>query len=346
MGDITAIDEVAEPTPFQMNSHIYFLTEDWDAVNLTGRELWRVFQDEFDGWTVQRWERVPDRTRKYLRAFLSSNGVYVDNTNTPLPAKLEAIAKRTTFHAWTIDEINYAMDKSTAFQQRMEDPKFARDIQELPRWMPTVSAALANVTTPPTNVPAAPAIVPTDPATIPTKSQVFPTTQTLPLTTPVFQQPPQTTPVPEQQTPAFQRTTQLPLAPRQQDPTPQTTPARETTRETTPAVKQDLQTPSTWLQPPEERSYAPQGNSRPLTDLAKLYNNEMNGPRDYDTMVAKIRGYFENEEQRHRYLTAWRDARLINIQVEHPDKTKSECLELLINRLALIQRARGQDGSL
>lgn len=370
-GDITAIDETAEPTPSQMNSHIYFLTEDWSAMNLTGRELWRVFKDEFDEWTVQRWDRVPDRTRKHLRAFLSINGVYVDNTNTPLPAKFEAIAKRTTFHAWTIDEINYARDNSTAFRRRLEDPEFAQDIQELPRWVPTV------------------------PATIPTQPQVPPTTQAPPLTTPVSQQPPQTTPTPEQQPPALQptpqQTTQLPPAPRQQDPALQTAPAHETTRETTPAVKQDLQTPSTWPWAPGGLPYAPQGNPRHLTDLAKLYNDEMkygggdydvldtkiaifrdscnrigvprwqasdafptmlkdralqyyydwlcSGPRDYDTMVAKIRGYFENEEQRHRYLTAWRDTRLISMQAEYPDKTKPECLELLINRLALIQRA-------
>jgi hypothetical protein len=98
-GNIAAIDDIEEPTPNQMNSHIYFLTEDWSATNLTGRDLWRTFKDEFDEWTAQRWDMVPDRTRKHLRTFQSTNGVHVDNTNTPLPAKFEAIAKGATFHA-------------------------------------------------------------------------------------------------------------------------------------------------------------------------------------------------------------------------------------------------------
>ncbi|EAQ83635.1 hypothetical protein CHGG_10039 [Chaetomium globosum CBS 148.51] len=353
-GDLAAIDEIEEPTPKQMNSHIYFLMEIfWASTSYTGRKLWGAFKDEFDEWTVQRWDMVPDRTRKHLRAFLSTNGVYVDNTNIPLPAKFEAIAKRTTFRAWTSDEINSARENSTAFWKRLEDPKFVEDIQELLPWTPTIPA------------------IPAAPTTIPTQPQVPLTTPALPLATPAPQRLPQTTP-----------------APRQQDPIPQMAPAREADWETTPEVKQD---PQTWPRPPEELYYAPRGNPRHLADLAEMYNDDMkygggdydvldvkiaifrdacnrigvprwqasdafptmlkdralqyyynwlcSGPRDYDAMVAKIRGYFENEEQQHRYLTAWRDARLINMQAEHPDKSKSECLELLINRLALIQRA-------
>ncbi|KAK4118798.1 hypothetical protein N657DRAFT_684919 [Parathielavia appendiculata] len=52
-GNIAAIDEIMEPTPHQMNSHIYFLTEDWGAMNLMGRELWHAFKDEFDEWTLR-----------------------------------------------------------------------------------------------------------------------------------------------------------------------------------------------------------------------------------------------------------------------------------------------------
>jgi hypothetical protein len=327
-GDITAIDDVEEPTPHQMNSHIYFLTEDWGVTNLMGRELWSAFKDEFDEWPVQRWNRVPDRTRKHLRSFLSTNGVYVDNTNIPLPAKFEAIAKGTSFHAWTIDEINYARDTNTAFRRRLEDPEFIHDIQELPRWMPTVPAG---------------------PATISTHPQAPSTTQAHPMTIPVSRQPPQATPAQERQSPTLQPAPQ---------PTAQPIPAHETDRETASAVKHGPRTPPTWPWPPGELSYAPQASARHLTDLAKLYTEEMkygggdydvldtklaifrdscnrigvprwqasdafptmlkgralqyyydwlcSGPRDYDTMTAKIRGYFENEEQQHRYPTVRR----------------------------------------
>ena len=331
-GNIAAIDGIEEPTPSQMNSHIYFFTEHWSA-NLTGRDLQCAFRDEFEEWTVQRWGRVPDRTRRHLRAFLSTNGVHVDNTNTPLPTKFEIIAKRTTFRVWSTDEINYARDTNTAFRRRLEDPEFLQDIQELPRWIPTAPAVPATAPVVPTTVSAAP-------ATIPTQPQVSPTTQALPMTTPAVpatttqtqpqvplatQAPPLATPAvpatapaapaavpavpttiptqpqmpPTTQQPQVPLTTQAPplttLASQQPQVPPTTqappliTPVSQQPPLTTPAVKQDLQTLSTWPWPPGEPSYAPQWSSRHLIDLAKLYNDEMKyGGGDYDVLDTKI----------------------------------------------------------
>ncbi|EAQ91626.1 hypothetical protein CHGG_03561 [Chaetomium globosum CBS 148.51] len=316
----------------------------WASTSYAGRKLWGAFKDEFDEWTAQRWDMVPDRTRKHLRAFLSTNGVYVDNTNTPLPAKFEAIAKRTTFRTWSIEEINTARVHSTMHQELLENPKFIQSIQDLSQLTPTTPTAPATASPVLATIPTQPQASQQIPQAIPAPRQQNPIPQTAPKreadweTTSETRQDPQTWPRPSEEpyyAPRGNAKHLADLAKLYSDDMKYGGGDYDIL-DTKMAIFRDL---CNRIQIP--RWQASDAFPIMLKDRALRYYYDWlcSGPRDFDTMVAKIRGYFENEEQRHRYLAAWRDARLINMQAEHPDKSKSECLELLINRLALIQRA-------
>ncbi|EAQ91892.1 hypothetical protein CHGG_00127 [Chaetomium globosum CBS 148.51] len=292
-GDLAAIDEIEEPTPKQMNSHIYFLMEIfWASTSYAGRKLWGAFKDEFDEWTAQRWDMVPDRTRKHLRAFLSTNGV----------------------------------------------------IQDLSQLTPTTPTAPATASPVLATIPTQPQASQQIPQAIPAPRQQNPIPQTAPKreadweTTSETRQDPQTWPRPSEEpyyAPRGNAKHLADLAKLYSDDMKYGGGDYDIL-DTKMAIFRDL---CNRIQIP--RWQASDAFPIMLKDRALRYYYDWlcSGPRDFDTMVAKIRGYFENEEQRHRYLAAWRDARLINMQAEHPDKSKSECLELLINRLALIQRA-------
>jgi hypothetical protein len=62
-------------------------------------------------------------------------------------------------------------------------------------------------------------------------------------------------------------------------------------------------------------------------------------PRDFQTMVNRVKGYFENEERSQMYLSDWRNMTLLKVVNENPGKPKTECLELLFDKLTRIQRA-------
>ncbi|KXH66518.1 hypothetical protein CSAL01_09572 [Colletotrichum salicis] len=63
------------------------------------------------------------------------------------------------------------------------------------------------------------------------------------------------------------------------------------------------------------------------------------GIRDFETMVDNVKGYFENEEKLQSYLSEWRETTFDRITQKHPDKSKTQVLDDLIEKLALIQRA-------
>lgn len=77
-----------------------------------------------------------------------------------------------------------------------------------------------------------------------------------------------------------------------------------------------------------------------LKDKASdFYYNKIAG-RSYDfrTMVNLIRSHFETEENRQKYLLEWRETTLIRTISINPDKSKLECLELMLDKLRTAQR--------
>lgn len=62
--------------------------------------------------------------------------------------------------------------------------------------------------------------------------------------------------------------------------------------------------------------------------------------RDYDFnyMVERTRKHFETEENRQEYMAEWRETTLPSMTAKHPTKNKLECLQLVIDKLCVIQR--------
>jgi hypothetical protein len=68
-------------------------------------------------------------------------------------------------------------------------------------------------------------------------------------------------------------------------------------------------------------------------------------PRNFQDMIGRIKVHFENEERSQMYLSDWWNTTLIKIVTENPGKPKTECLELLFDKLTSIQQALPSIGS-
>ncbi|KAI9774111.1 MAG: hypothetical protein M1840_005204 [Geoglossum simile] len=136
-GKLTEFDNLDSPTPQQVSSHIGFLIECWHRRGITAQVLWCKFADEFEEWDKDRWAQVPPRMVKHLRAFLLTNGIFVDTDGARITANLERAAKRPSFRAWTMDEINTQISRNAEFGQNMKNPDFAANIQTASKpWQP------------------------------------------------------------------------------------------------------------------------------------------------------------------------------------------------------------------
>jgi hypothetical protein len=73
------------------------------------------------------------------------------------------------------------------------------------------------------------------------------------------------------------------------------------------------------------------------------YNNLIGVPIDFARMVEAVRAHFETPEVRQKYLSDWRNTTLTKVIQSNPNKTKLECLELLIEKLQKIIRRLGKN---
>jgi hypothetical protein len=89
-----------------------------------------------------------------------------------------------------------------------------------------------------------------------------------------------------------------------------------------------------------EESYFDRAFSSMLKGRAlEFYYDKIIG-REYTfvQMVDMIRTHFETEENRQKYLSEWRETTLMSTVRKHPDKTRLECLELMLDNLRAAQR--------
>ncbi|KAJ5576299.1 hypothetical protein N7535_003225 [Penicillium sp. DV-2018c] len=62
-------------------------------------------------------------------------------------------------------------------------------------------------------------------------------------------------------------------------------------------------------------------------------------PRDFYTLVSRIRCHFETEDRHQLYASAWRNTTFYSVISENPGKSRIECLEILLDKITKIQRA-------
>ncbi|KAI0994350.1 hypothetical protein K3495_g13832 [Podosphaera aphanis] len=77
---------------------------------------------------------------------------------------------------------------------------------------------------------------------------------------------------------------------------------------------------------------------------SNYYYQHLRG-RDYTfvQMVNMTRSHFETEEFRQEYLTKWRETTLTRVIRDYPDKSKLECLQIVIDELQRIQQGLSPD---
>ena len=68
------------------------------------------------------------------------------------------------------------------------------------------------------------------------------------------------------------------------------------------------------------------------------YNKIARRLYDFHIIVNLIRSHFKTEENRQKYLSEWRKTTLTRMISKNPDKSKLECLELMLNKLRTAQR--------
>jgi hypothetical protein len=75
-----------------------------------------------------------------------------------------------------------------------------------------------------------------------------------------------------------------------------------------------------------------------------FYHSRITG-RQYDfiTMVAMVKGHFKTEENQQFYWSKWRETMLLRIIKSNPSKSKLECLQILFDKLQIIQQAISED---
>ncbi|KAJ5904893.1 uncharacterized protein N7473_001809 [Penicillium subrubescens] len=70
----------------------------------------------------------------------------------------------------------------------------------------------------------------------------------------------------------------------------------------------------------------------------KFYFTRIKGKaRDFPTMVEMLRAHFDTEENRQRSITEWRETTLPRTIAQNPEKSRSDCLEMLFDTLEKIQ---------
>ncbi|OBR02124.1 Glycosyl transferase [Colletotrichum higginsianum IMI 349063] len=63
------------------------------------------------------------------------------------------------------------------------------------------------------------------------------------------------------------------------------------------------------------------------------------GIKDFTTMMNMVRDHFETPQMKQSYISEWHDTTFPHISEKNPDKSKAEILEILIERLEVIQTA-------
>ncbi|KAJ5562323.1 hypothetical protein N7461_001084 [Penicillium sp. DV-2018c] len=350
---ITKYDDLTSPTEEQTTSHIVWIACRWEGKRLVGRDLWTAFTHQFDDWDEERWGDTTKQVQKHLHQFLMDNGVYVETkAGLCVATALYNVAAADEYQFWNSAQIQEWSERSTVFKRKLEDPAFVDNIIEpdeplnLPR---RIRNASPHVQAQP-QAPARPAL--RQPYLVPT----------------YIPQPREHSAPPPPQTST--------TAPRVGSPDPTWRASDAPNRENNYAEPLQGLTPKQLknlarMYTDDEMRYSGKmydvlefkliifrdcalriGIPQPhfaaalpimLTGPALSYYYahlcEVGIPRDFHTLVSRIRCHFETEDRHQLYASAWRNTTFYSVISENPGKSRIECLEILLDKITKIQRA-------
>lgn len=315
-----------------LNGHITCVLRTWNMMGITDRALWNDFREEFDGWTLEIFKVANRAALKMLRFHLTTHGVWIrGGIGISFAKGLYDCLQEVTQHEWTDEEIeDHLKNHPDNFNSRWNPAR-----GQSPTIRPNAPATRAtpvnplNTQTSRTNVEK-PHIERVDQGWEDVRSATFDT----PYTDDHIQQQSNYSkfhPNPED----------IPL-PRMIE--SMTRHYSNTDDKYGGGLYDDLDSKLIRFYDVCEKIGLQEHQFHIAFSLIlkgkaeKFYFTRIKGKaKDFPGMVEMMRAHFDTEENRQRSLTEWRETTFPGIIAQNPEKSRSECLEILFETLEKIQ---------
>ncbi|KAJ5082065.1 hypothetical protein N7532_011108 [Penicillium argentinense] len=314
-----------------LNGHITCVLRTWNTMRITDRALWNDFHDEFNGWTLDIFKGANKNALKMLRHHLTTHGVWIRvGPGISFAKGLYDCLQEVTQHEWTKEDIeDHLKEHPDNFNSRWNP---ARD--QAPTIRPSSLAARATSVNPP--IPQTPRNDVVKPH-IGQIDQMWEEARSTPLDTAHIDNHIQQ----QSSYSAFQQNSQdIPL-PRMIEAVMRL--YSNTDDKYSGGLYDDLNTKLVKFCDVCEKIGLQEHQFHIAFSLMlkgkaeKFYFTRIKGnARDFSTMVEMMRAKFDTEK-RQRSIIEWRETTFPRIIAQNPEKSRSECLEILFETLEKIQ---------
>jgi hypothetical protein len=318
-----------------LNGHIACTMQAWNIMRITDRALWNDFREEFNGWTLDTFKVANKTALKMLRLYLTTHGVWIRvRIGTSYAKGLYDCLQEVTQHEWTKEEIeDHLKEHPDNFNSRWNP---ARDRSPTVR-SHSPAARATSVNPPNLQTPRADIVKPhgerIDQRWEEARSATLDTLDTAHTNDHVqlqtengrLRQNPQDIPLPRM----------VEAITRQYS---------NTDDKYGGGLYDDLDMKLVRFYDVCEKVGLQEHQFNIAFSLMlkgkaeKFYFTRIKGKaRDFPAMVEMMRVHFDTEENRQRSITEWRETTFPRIIAQNPEKSRSECLEILFETLEKIQ---------
>lgn len=116
------INDATEATPANFRRYMSERQEIWTQSGSRDEQLLEEFQEDFEGWNVDHFKRCEAVSRRHLRNYLVSNGIYMEpiarNSGSNISEQLMTAIESTIFHRWTPQEIAFYEERGMSINSR------------------------------------------------------------------------------------------------------------------------------------------------------------------------------------------------------------------------------------
>ncbi|KAJ6050709.1 uncharacterized protein N7446_010818 [Penicillium canescens] len=315
-----------------LNGHITCVLRAWKMMCITDRALWNDFREEFDGWTLDTFKVASKTALKMLRLHLTTHGVWIKvGIGISFAKGLYDCLQETNQHEWTKEDIEaHLKEYPDNFNSRWNPAR-----GQSPTIRLNAPAARATPVNPPN---------PQTPRTNVEKPHIERSDQTWEEARAVTPDTAYMDNHIQQQSDygRFQQSSSDMLLPRMIDAV--TRQYSNTDDKYGGGLYDDFNTKLVKFYDACEKIGLQEHQFHIAFSLMlkgraeKFYFTRIKGKaRDFPTMVEMMRAHFDTEENRQRSITEWRETTLPRIIAQNPEKSRSDCLEMLFDTLEKIQ---------
>jgi hypothetical protein len=329
-----SVDTVDEKNQTEgiLNGHITCVLRAWKMMGITDRALWNDFREEFDGWTLDTFKVASKTALKMLRLHLTTHGVWIKIAIGVSYAKgLYDCLQEDTQHEWTKEDIEaHLKEHPDNFNSRWNPTR-----GQSPTIRPNALAARATSVNPPNPQTSRPDVVKPHIERI---DQRWEEDRSATLDTAYADDHVQQ----QSNYGGLQQNPQNMSLPRMVEAI--TRQYSNTDDKYGGGLYDDLNTKLVRFHDICEKIGIQEHQFHIAFSLMlkgkaeKFYFTRIKGKaRDFPAMVEMMRAHFDTEENRQRSITEWRETTFPRIIAQNPEKSRSECLEILFETLEKIQ---------